>query len=220
MLEDLFDKKNINFGKSSSVLGLVDKYGRTVVEITHKHTLSDYDLYLLAGKKQKDKFINAAFYNEKGKELGDFEEVYPFNEDGLAIVKSKYKNFFGQYSFFTKKGKTLGTPFKSIDEAKLSNSKDLLEAIEIIGANAIKYATKEILLDESQMPKYKEALKKYIFSTGVVYMDDKTEEELKSIVKKEYDLFNSLFEEKTKTITKDKETKRNNIINYIDDLIK
>ena len=76
------------------------------------------------------------------------------------------------------------------------------------------------MLDESQMPKYKEALKKYIFSTGVVYMDDKTEDELKSIVKKEYDLFNSLLEVKTKTISEDKETKRNNIINYIDELIK
>jgi len=200
--------------------GLKTESGRVVLEPTYKYYDFKENIYVFSNIKEGNKFIDAIVFNENGKELGRFEEFYPFIEDGLAIVKSRYNNFFGRFYFFTKKGGTLGIPFKSLEEAKIGVGIHLVEAIELIGANAIKYATKEILLDESQMPQYKEALKKYIFSTGVVYMDDKTEDELKSIVKKEYDLFNSLLEVKTKTISEDKETKRNNIINYIDELIK
>jgi len=221
---NIFSKKITENGKIVQYFGIKNDRGHVIVEPTYKYNTFGNGFKFLYNEKLEDYFGDVLIYNYNGKEIGRFEEFYPFNEDGLAIVKSRYNNFFGRYSFFTKKGKTLGAPFKGRGYAEFSSSKDLIEAIETIGAVAIKYANNEIFTnkDDAQMKLYKEALKKYIFSTGVIFIEDKTEIEIKRIIHKEYDSFNLLMREKlSKVLSKDeKEERKNNLTNFINDLIK
>lgn len=185
-----------------------------------------YGIHFSYEKRQKDKFLDVVIYKNNGKMIGSFAELYPFNEDGLAIVKSKYHNFFGEYSFITKNGNQAGLPFESLDKACISLVDGLAEAIEDIGAVAVKYASQDLLseekLTENAIKQYKNALKKYLIFSDLFEKDNKTDEEIKAIIHKEYDLFKSLIDVKSNLIIKEKNEKMNRIKlkSYIDDLIK
>lgn len=190
-----------------------------------KKVIFKHGIHFHFEKKQKGKYINVVIYKNNGKEIGSYQELYHFNEDGLAIVKSRYHNFFGEYSFITKNGNLLSTPFKSTEQASINTVEGLKVAIEDIGAVAVKYASDALLseerLTEVAMNKYKEALKKYLIFSDLFSEDNKTDEEIKALINKEYDLFKSFIDPKFITI-KEKNEKMNRIKlkSYIDDLIK
>lgn len=205
--------------------GLKDEKGNVIVKPEYKFHIFINLVHMFAKDKKDGSCYNVKYYDINGKEISikTFEKGFPFNRDGVAVVKdlsTKYTNG-SQYFLLTQDGFQSSFPGLYPEDAKFCCVNDLERAIEGIGAMAIKYAKPNILFDfdKKNIATYKNALKTYLKSLNYF---NKTEEEAKAIINKEFELFNTLIDEMEKKYKDSSENrqKKSKIDKYIDFLVK